>query len=505
MTKYLIGIDRGHSGVRAGCYDMSGHLVSGANIDVPVHTPEPGQSVCRPEELAGCILGAVKAAMDGLPDSACRGQIAGVSFSIAGGPLIGYARDGSTPFGIMFPGDCRRADFFYASKALERAGISVEEYAAEVTTPVPWMLSNILYLKDHFPEQCAKVAHWAVSEHALFLRALGSDRMWETECRGGMHFNYNPIARKYVDRICDAVDLHESDFLPLHYADECCGYVSEAAARFTGLPAGTPLFLGTNDMVPHVLAQGAIGEGCAIANYGTFGSTGMRITCAQRFRPLAGSRYSLHATGGGFQDDWQVSSSVNGCGASYAWLNQAVCAGLGSARAGSIGLYEAMNNAAAASPIGANGLYYYPDIIGGDAAFLGIGTHTTTSDIVRAVLEGIAFEMLSALREVELSTQTKIARLFTAGGVTKADVFMHVLADMYGMEIVRADVEPDMAGAKGAAMIAGIGAGLFRDVADAVEHMVGGESALVRPDPENTRRYQEYAAAWEGCRERAVP
>lgn len=497
MTKYLIGIDRGHSGVRAGCFDTQGKLVSGANIDVPIHAPQPGQSVCRPEELTARILQAVKMAVDGLPGQDARRAIAGVSFSIAGGPLIGYAQDGSTPFGIIFPGDCRRTDFFYASKALEKAGISVEEYTAAVTTPIPWMLSNILYLRDRFPDICGKITRWAVSEHALFLRALGSDLMWETECRGSMHFNYDPIARKYVARICDAVDLHQQDFLPLHYADECCGYVSEAAARITGIPAGTPLFLGTNDMVPHVLAQGAIEEGCAIANYGTFGSTGMRITRKDRFHPLPGSKYSLHATGGGFRDDWQISSSVNGCGASYAWLSRNVCAGLDGVRGNSPELYAAMNQAAAASPIGSNGLYYYPDIIGGRAAFLGIGTHTSAQDMVRAVLEGMAFEMLGALREVEDSTSTDIKRLFVAGGVTKADVFMQMLADMYQMDIVRADVNPDMAGSKGAAMIAGIGAGLFRDVPDAAGHMAGRETAVIRPIPSHMEQYRRQISLWQ--------
>ena len=497
MTKYLVGIDRGHSGVRAGCFDMRGRLASGANVDVPIHRPRPGQSVCRPEELAACILQAVKTAVDGLPGPEARRAIAGVSFSIAGGPLIGYAQDGSIPFGIIFPSDCRRGDFFYASKALERAGISVEEYTAAVTTPVPWMLSNILYLQDRFPDICGKITRWAVSEHALFLRTLGSPHMWETECRGSMHFNYDPIARKYVARICDAVGLHGDDFLPLHYADECCGQVSGEAADATGIPAGTPLFLGTNDMVPHVLAQGAIGEGCAIANYGTFGSTGMRITDAARFRPLPGSRYSLHATGGGFRDDWQISSSVNGCGASYAWLNRNVCAGLDGGRGGSPALYAAMNRAAGSSPIGANGLYYYPDIIGGRAALLGIGTHTAMPDMVRAVLEGMAFEMLGALREVEDSTGAGIKRLFVAGGVTKADVFTQMLADMYQMDIVRADVDPDMAGAKGAAMIAGIGAGLFQDIADAAAHMAGREAVTVHPIPSQMEQYREQLPNWQ--------
>lgn len=496
MTKYLIGIDRGHSGVRAGCFDTQGRLVSGANIDVPIHEPQPGQSVCRPEELTARILQAVKTAVDGLPGPDARRAIAGVSFSIAGGPLIGYAQDGSMPLGIIFPGDCRRADFFYASKSLEAAGISVEEYTAAVTTPVPWMLSNILYLRDRFPGICGKITRWAVSEHALFLRALGSGSMWETECRGSMHFNYDPIARKYVERICDAVGLRQDDFLPLRYADECCGRVSAQAADVTGVPAGTPLFLGTNDMIPHVLAHGATGEGCAIANYGTFGSTGMRITDAARFRPLPNSKYSLHATGGGFRDDWQISSSVNGCGASYAWLSRNVCAGLNGGRGGSPELYAAMNRAAGSSPIGANGLYYYPDIIGGQAAFLGIGTHTAMPDMVRAVLEGMAFEMLGALREVEASTGAAIQRLFVAGGVTKADVFMQMLADLYQMDIVRSDVDPDMAGAKGAAMIAGIGAGLFRDISDAASHMAGPEGAAVHPIPSHVEQYRRQLPIW---------
>lgn len=500
MTKYLIGLDRGHSGVRAVCYDLNGNLIGSSNIEVPIHFPEPGQSVCYADELEEKILTAIRKVVESLPEAADASDIAGISFSIAGGPLIGYAADGSLPLDIIFPGDVRRSDFFYASKALEDAGITTEEYTEAVTTPIPWIISNIMFLKEQYPEKCRQVRHWAVSEHALFLRALGSDKMWETECRGGMNFNYNPIRREYVDRICDAVGLHGEDFLPLHYAGECCGAVSEKAAAATGLKAGTPLYLGTNDMIPHVLAQGAVNPSEAIANYGTFGSTGMRIDNADTFRPMPDSEYSLHATGGGFTDDWQISSSVNGCGASYAWLNKNVCAGLFGDKAGTPELYLAMNQCADTSSVGANGLYYYPDVIDDNAAFLGIGTHTDMADMVRAVLEGMAFEMLGALKEVEISTGIPIKKLFVAGGITKADVFLHILADMYDMDIARADVDPDMAGAKGAAMIAGIGAGIFKDIFDAVNKMVGDTLTVVHPDPVNVEKYKALFETWNNYR-----
>lgn len=74
--------------------------------------------------------------------------------------------------------------------------------------------------------------------------------------------------------------------------------------------------------------------------------------------------------------------------------------------------------------------------------------------------------------------------------VTKADVFLHILADMYDMDIARADVDPDMTGAKGTAMIAGIGAGAFKDIFDAVDKMVGDTLTIVHPDPENVKKYK---------------
>ena len=152
MTKYLIGIDRGHSGVRAGCFDTQGRLVSGANIDVPGRL----QGFGGVEEIRA-------AAVAGENDAQGHGAVLGIPDQRPPRDAEADAGDGAA--GVR------------AGQAVHRGLDGLEEYTAAVTTPVPWMLSNILYLRDRFPGRGRKSScrrSTASQIRSTYFRAIGS-------------------------------------------------------------------------------------------------------------------------------------------------------------------------------------------------------------------------------------------------------------------------------------------------------------------------------------------
>ena len=491
---YLIGIDRGNSGIRAGLYDDQGHYICGANVDIELVHPLPGYNVCPEGTLKEGLFRVLKKMTEAVPEGVGLSDVKGISFSMAGGMITGFTEDGRMPLETVFAGDCRRNDVFKATPLLEAAGISDEEYAKEASTTPPWILSDILCLKESEPEKTRDIKYWTITEHALVLRYLGSDRFVDPECGGSMHYNYNPFTHSYVPKICDAVGIYGKDWLPMVYAGEPMGTLGKEAAEATGLKEGTPLFSGTNDMIPIVIAMGAVNEEEAISNYGTFGTIGKRMDRPFDFKPNISSIHSLHVTGGGFENDWQIGAIVSGCCASYSGPNRLCGEFSGDTEKK---WYDELNAMAERSDIGANGVVYSPFIIDGKASFSHLNIQTKLSDMVRAVMEGIAYEMLVSLQEVEESIDVRIRSLYVSGGLTKSDVFNHILADMYGIEIAKASVNQDMVGTKGPAMIAGIGAGLFRDVRDAVDHMVEKNNEIVLPNEENHLRYRELIKTWK--------
>lgn len=492
MVKYLIGIDRGNSGIRSGLYDEKGRYICGANVDIELYQPRPGEIVCKDGALKEGLFKVLRKMVDSAPKGFDFHEVVGISFSMAGGMITGFDENWNMPLETIFAGDCRRNDVFKAVPLLEAAGISNEDYLNEVKVTPPWILSDLLCILEKEPA-AKQVKKWTITEHSLILRYLGAERMIDPECGGSMHYNYNPITRKYVQSICEATGIFGDDWLDMDYAGKVIGHLSKEAAELSGLAEGIPLIIGTNDMIPIVIAQGAVGEKEAISNYGTFGTIGKRVNGKLDFVPNANSTHSLHVTGGGFDNDYQVGAIVPGCGASYKWLNNIAKEISGE---NSTNYYEMLNTMANDSPIGSNGVIYSPFIIDGNASFSNLNTQVTVNDLVRSVMEGIAYEMLKSLKEVEKSIGIKVETLYVSGGLTKSDAFVHMLADMYGITIAKATVNQDMVGTKGAAMIAAIGAGIYRNVDEAVKNMVEKTNEIIVPDEYNHQQYLKMMSKW---------
>lgn len=161
--------------------------------------------------------------------------------------------------------------------------------------------------------------------------------------------------------------------------------------------------------------------------------------------------------------------------------------------------YRRLLAEAARVPAAEDGLYFLPHLLGerspywnpaARAVFAGLGRHHGPAHLTRAVLEGVAFNLYTGLRAFA-ENGTEIASVDAIGGAANSALLLQILADVWGVPVTRRNLV-DEATALGAAIVGGVGVGIFADFA--VASRVSEELATARPDPGRTQRYAgEYA------------
>jgi xylulokinase len=164
-----------------------------------------------------------------------------------------------------------------------------------------------------------------------------------------------------------------------------------------------------------------------------------------------------------------------------------------------------MNEMAARSPIGANRLIFNPSLAGGTSqepsaamrgGFYGLDLRHTRDDLVRAVMEGVALNLGAVLGILRSFTRLDDEMLLVGGG-SRSALWRRIFADVYGMRVVKTNVDQD-AGSLGAAAIAAVGSGVWKgfDKVDSIHHVEASED----PVPENARAYERLMPAFERAR-----
>jgi xylulokinase len=267
------------------------------------------------------------------------------------------------------------------------------------------------------------------------------------------------------------------------------GTVTAAAADFTGLAVGTPVVIGGGDGPLAAVGAGVVDE--ADGAYAYLGSSSWVSFAAPRPLLDPGQRTMTfnHVVPGGFVPTATMQSG----GGSLQWIADLLEPGADGRR------FDRLVADAAAVEASGEGLFFLPHLLGerspywnpdARGAFVGISRHHGPGHLTRAVLEGVAFNLgtcVGAFRE----SGAVIDRIDAIGGGAKSDAWLQIMADVWGVTVRRRDIV-DEANSLGAAVTAGVGAGLIADFGVARE--LSSVTAVFEP---NGGRHDAYAAAHE--------
>jgi xylulokinase len=466
----VLGIDLGTGSAKAVLLDEGGDIIARGSAEYPLYKPHPGWVEQDPEEWYQGLCGAVREVLA----QADLGQIACVGLS---GQLNGA---------VFLDGQgqpLRRAPIWLDHRsqaecdwANERAGDLLRERAMARLAPVN-MLAKVLWTKANEPEIFRQTESVLLPKDWLRYRLTGGKGSDRSDASVTAAFEL--YARAWSGEILEALDIEPGLFPPLADSADIVGEIMATAAADTGLVAGTPLVAGGGDMPCMILGSGVIAPG--IVSFG-IGTAAHATAFADELDPRA------------FDQLWPMCHPVPG---KYAWLG---CSFTGGASLKWFkeefgGSYEDLTAAAAEVPAGAEGLFFMPWLAGratpcpdtsARGGFAGLTLRHTRGHMVRAVMEGVVFDLRHSL-ECFTQLDLPINELRIGEGGSQSGLWRQIQADIFGRDVLR--IKTDDLSAVGAALLAGVGCGLFADFETACHRAVKlGE--MVRCQSEQVEFYE---------------
>jgi autoinducer 2 (AI-2) kinase len=358
--------------------------------------------------------------------------------------------------------------------------------------------ARLRWIQRHEPATFREAAH--VNMLADWIAYRLSGEFFTDPSIGSSSGMFDLAGRTWSTQIIDICEMRPELFPPVLEPGTIAGRVTERAATDTGLKAGTPVVVGGADTQLGLVGIGLAGAGNFTVIGGTFWQQTIGLDEAL-IDPEARLRTLCHALPG----QWMMEGIGFYCGLTMRWFRDAFCdLEKNEAAATGTDAYSLMEKVAMDVPPGSNGvLGIFSNLmvakrwIHAAPAFLqldiGDPGRAGKKECIRAIEEAAAYVSYGHLKVIEEVTRRRCHEVVFTGGASKGRLWPRVLADVLGLPVKVPAVKESTA--LGAAIFAGIGAGLYPDVATAARQAVSIE-ATVEPDPTVHGRYRELYADW---------
>jgi xylulokinase len=452
---YLLGLDVSTTGAKALLIDQNGGVVASHTTPHPSSQPYPLWSEQSPADWWAGIVASIQAvlAKTGAADSiraiGLTGQMHGLVCLDAQGAVLRPA--------ILWNDQRTQAecDEIMATVGAQRfIQLTGNRALTGFTAP------KILWVRKHEPEVYARIAHILLPKDYLRFKLTGD---YACDLADGAGTVLVDVAnRQWSSAVLDALRI-PAEWLPqLYEGPEVTGVVSQAAAQATGLKAGIPVVGGGGDQAAQATGVGAVQPGVVALTVGTSGVV---------FAPLAAYAYEpegrLHAFCHAVPGQWHFMGVMLSAAGSLQWYRDTLAPNEE---------FGPLTDEAAGVPPGCEGVIFLPYLTGertphpdplARGAFIGLTARHTRAHLTRAVMEGVAFGLRDGFELIKGSSAGLIHEVRASGGGARSPVWRQILADVFGVPLVVA--EAIEGAAYGAALLAGVGGGVWPDVATAAQ------------------------------------
>jgi xylulokinase len=493
----LLGIDLGSTSLKAVVYDLSGNALAKASRRTELHRPSaehPDWAVWLPEQIWGGVADAVREAIAGLGDASRVKAVAVTGMGMDGLPID---RQGNWLYPLISwhcPRTTPQQQWW-----LEHVGPAKQFGIGG--NPI-WAFNTalrMLWMRQHEPAIFAKADKWLLIEDFVNFMLCGQRATDYSMASCTLLFDLQQ--RDYSAELLRIAGIDRQLLCDAHPSGTVIGEVQRAAAERTGLAAGTPVVLGGHDFLCGCLPVGAFRPGVVLDVAGTW-----ELVVAASERPVLTS--AVREMG------WWIDSHV--ARGMFAAVGSVVASDMlewfrkqygfeESQRAQKEGGvdWDYLMAQAQAVPPGANGVMFLPHLSGSTipvvdpksmGAFVGLRNLATKGHMLRAMVEGLNYQFLQILAGLEQGLGVRPDKLVAVGGGTSNAFWMQNKADMTGKVIEAPQIEE--ATPLGAAILAGIGVGLYRDEQDAFQQVYR-PGRVYEPDLGLTEQYGARFAVFE--------
>ncbi|MBR6360203.1 MAG: FGGY-family carbohydrate kinase [Clostridia bacterium] len=482
MGDYLLGLDIGTSAVKAAVFDYEGCLAADALEAYKTEYPAPHFAEQDPGDWWAAVCKAVKSVLGKINPR----DISAVGTDGQGWAAVAVDKSGNPLCKTPIWTDTRST----AECARMLEILSGKEWFDICKNPVQpgYSLPKILWYKNNAPEVFSGAEYILQSNSFIGMRLTGNAS--QDVSQGYAYHFFDMETGRWNGDAMRALGIPASILPDPVPCNTVIGKVTPEAASQTGLPEGIPVVAGGLDAACAALGVGAVKPGMTQEQSGQAG--GMSI-CTESsagdprlimgFHTVPGLRLLQGGTTGG--------------GGALRWLKNSLCPGLS---------YSQMDELAAGIRAGSDGLIFLPYLAGersplwnpdAKGVFFGLTFAHTRAHIIRAVMEGVAFSLRHNL-ETAANAGAEVSVMRSAGGSSVSRVWTQMKADITGKTIEVP--EDNSATVSGAAILAGVGAGIFESEAAAAEKFVK-PGRVHTPQEENKEiydsQYEKYIEIYE--------
>jgi len=482
--RYFIGIDSSTTATKALLIDEQGDVVAVAATEYGYDTPRPLWSEQDPELWWTGTAQSIRSVMadagikaDDVHGIGLTGQMHGLVLLDEAGQVLRPAilwNDQRT--GAQCDEIRRRLG---KHKLIEITG---NDALTGFTAP------KILWVQENEPEVWQRTRHILLPKDYVRYKLTGAYAIDKADGAGTILFDLK--ARDWSPVVLAALGIPPAYLPPTHEGPAITGYLSHDAAVATGLRAGMPVMAGGGDQAAGAVGVGAVQVGIVSLALGTSG-----VVFATTGGPFVEPEGRLHAFCHAVPGRWHFMGVMLSAAGSLRWYRDTLAPGVG---------YDDLLAPAANVPAGSEGLLFLPYLTGertphpdplARGAFVGLTVRHGLPHMTRAVIEGVSFGLRDSFELIKAGSGAAITQVRVSGGGAKSPLWRQILANVMNAEMVT--VNTTEGAAYGAALLAGVGAGVWPDVDAACRRTIH-VTGSTQPQPDVVAEYERWYQVYRG-------
>jgi len=489
MKSYLLGIDIGTSGAKIIIIDSekNGEIACSVNKEYPLYTPKPLWAEQDVEDWWNAVVLGIKEAVSKI--EAKPEEIKAIGLTGQMHSSVFLDKDNKSIRRAMLWCDQR------TSKECEEINETVgEDRVINITcNPVltGFTAPKIVWLKNNEPENYAKIHKILLPKDYIRFMLTGEYATDVSDASGMAIFDVKN--RCWSDEIINKLEFSKEWFGKVYESPEITGYLLSNIAKELGLMAGIPVVAGAGDNAASAIGNGIVESGMVFNSLGTSG-----VVFAYADKPIIDPKLRVHTFCHAVPGKWHIMGVMLSAGGSLRWYRDTFCDTEKYIADYHVDdAYNIISKGAEEIPIGSEGLIFLPYLSGercpyadpnARGVFFGATLRHTRKHFSRSVFEGISFglnDSFDILKDMKIPISTVIA----TGGGARSNFFRNILSDITGYE--HCTMKNDEGPSFGAAILAGVGAGIYKDVTEASK----ANAVIVnrnKVDKENHVKYEKY-------------
>ncbi len=466
MTNYLLSIDIGTSSCKVVIFDIEGNVIASSSKNYEVYYPAEGFAEQDPNEWWQATCNAIREVIE--ISKVDPSAIAGIGVDGQSWSAIPIGKDGQVLTNTPIWMDTRAQDIcdrvnkeIGQDKIFELCGNS---FQPSYTTP------KILWYKENMPQIYRNTRAILQSNSFIVYKLTGNISQDKSQGYGYHCFDMHRGVWDYD--MAKAMGINP-DFLPEIYdCHDIVAGVNKEASRLTGLLEGTPVVAGGLDAACGALGVGVL-EGGQTQEQG--GQAGGMSLCIDEYKSHQALILSYHVV----PNLWLLQGGTVGGGGVMRWFEQE----FGDYERSQVehldkSSFDQLNDIASQVSTGSDGLVFLPYMMGerspiwdpnAKGVYYGLDFSKTKGHMVRASMEGVAFSLMHNL-DIAKEVGVEANELRAMGGAANSQLWTQIKSDVTGKEIKVPS--SDTATAMGAAILAGVGVGLYKGFEDAVTKLI---------------------------------